>query len=248
MQPFIEAILSTIVVSAFIAAIFYIFYLTVVQGSDSTLRLYNRFKKGYSEHSRNKRVKEKMYEYESVSGMHKPSLLGSSILLSILVLVISLLLFKLVFFTAVTSDSMRPTFEYGDLVLMQKISTAPEEGDIIMFKQPNFMLPITHRVIALTDDGVRTAGDARGRVDPWIVHEEEIVAKAVQVDGKPLVIKDVGDYFIIDAREIRYNPKYGSEYAFVKNIFLTIRMYGYALCIMAVIGYVILTLREAKKR
>jgi len=247
MQPFIEAIITTVVVSAFIAAIFFIFYLTVVKGFESPLRLYNHFKKRYKEHSRTKRVKGKMYVYELTSGMHRPSLLGSTIVFSISVVIISLLLFKVVFFTVITTGSMSPALERGDLVLMQRIYTEPVEGDIIMLQRGEYRLPITHRVVSVTEGGVRTKGDARGSVDPWIIPEEEITAKTVQVGEKPIVLKDVGDYFILDTKEMRIG-KYGSEYTFVKNIFLTLRVYGYAVCIIAIIGYVILTLREAKKR
>lgn len=245
MQPFIEAIITTVVVSAFIAAIFFILYLVAVKGSESPLRLYNRFKKGYKKHSHTKRVKEKMYEYELTSGMHRPSLLGSTIVFSIFVVIISLLLFKVVFFTVITSGSMSPTLERGDLVLMQRIHPEPVEGDIIMLQREEYRLPITHRVVSVTEGGVRTKGDARSRVDPWVIPEEEITAKAMQVGEKPLVLKDVGDYFILETREMRIG-KYGSEYAFVKNVFLTIKVYGYVLCIIAIIGYVILTIKERR--
>jgi signal peptidase len=247
MQPFIEAIILTVAVSAFIAAIFFILYSIAVKGYESPLRLYNRFKKGYREHSRNKRVKEKMTEYKSVSKEGRVPILSTAIVLSLFVIIVFALLFDVIFFVAITSDSMQPTFKKGDLVLMQKISTTPKEGDIILFERPNYMLSITHRVVAVTDSGVRTGGDARRSVDAWVVHEEEIMAKALQVGGKPVVLKDMGNYFILETREARVG-KYGLEYAFWKNVFLVIRMYGYALCIMAVIGYVILTLREAKKR
>ncbi|MBC8521527.1 MAG: signal peptidase I [Methanomicrobia archaeon] len=246
MQPFIEAILLTVAVSAFIAAIFFILYLVAVKGYESPLRLYNRFKRGYSEHSQKKRVEEKMTEYKSVSKGGRVPVLGSAIVLALFVIIVFALLFDVIFFVAITADGMQPTFKRGDLVLMQKISLTPAEGDIIMFERPNYMLSITHRVVAVTDSGVRTGGDARRRVDAWVVPEEEIMAKAMQVGGKPVVLKDVGDYFILETREMRYG-KYGLEYTFVKNVFLTIKMYGYAVCIMAIIGYVILTLREAKK-
>jgi len=245
MQPFIEAIITTIVVSAFIVAIFFFLYLVAVKGSESPLRLYNRFKKGYKEHSRTKRVKARMHEYETISGMHKPSLLGTTIVLSLLVVIISLLLFKFVFFTAITSGSMSPTFERGDLVLMQRIYTEPVEGDIIMLEREEYLLPVTHRIVSVTEGGVRTKGDARGRVDPWTIPEEEIVAKAVQVGENPVVLKDVGDYFILNPKEMRIG-KYGSEYSFVKNLFSTIKVYGYILCIIAIIGYVILTIKERR--
>lgn len=246
MQPFIEAIILTIALSVFIAAIFFILYSTVVKGSESPLRLYNRFKKLCKEHSRNRRVKERMTEYKTISGVGKPSFIRSALPFSLFLIVIFVLLFKLVFFTAVTSDSMRPTFKKGDLVAMQKIATTPEEGDIIMFERPEYLLPITHRVVAVTDSGVRTMGDARGSVDSWVVPEGEILGKAVQVGEKPVVLKDVGNYFILDTREVRIG-KYGSEYSFMKNVFSVIRVYGYALCVISIIGYVIVTLREGKR-
>jgi signal peptidase len=245
MDPFIQAIMSTGAVSAFIAVLFFIFYLVAVKGSESPLLLYDRFKNGFEEHSRKKRAKGKMTEYRTF--FVKPSFLRSSILFSIFLFVIFLLLFKLVFFTAITSESMQPTFKRGDLVLMQKLSPVPEEGDIIMFNRPEYLLPITHRVIAIAESGVRTQGDARGRADPWIIPEEEILGKAVRLGENPLVLQDVGDYFIINTREMHFG-RYGSEYTFIKNAFLTIRLYGYALCVISILGYVILTLQEAKKR
>jgi signal peptidase len=247
MQPFIEAIIPTIVVSAFIAAIFFILFLVAVKGSESPLRLYNRFKKGYSEHSRNKKVKEKMAEYKTSSSVGRSSFIRSALPFSLFLFVIFLLLFNLVFFTAVTSNSMQPTFKKGDLVLMQKISTAPKEDDIIMFERPNYMLPIMHRVVDVADGGVSTRGDKREETDPWIVPEAEIKAKAVQLGGKPIVLKDVGEYFILETKE-KHVAKYGLEYTFMKNVFLVIHAYGYALCVIAIISYVLLTLREVKKR
>jgi signal peptidase I len=243
MDPFIQAIISTGAVSAFIAVLFFIVYLAAVKGSESPLRLYNRFKNGFTEHSRKKRAKEKMTEYRFLSV--KPSLFRTSLFFSLFLFVIFLLLFNLVFFTAVTSDSMQPAFQRGDLVAMQKVYTTPEEGDIIMFNRPEYQLPVTHRVVAVTDGGVRTQGDARGRADPWIIPEGEIEAKAVQLGGQTVVIKDIGNYFIIETRDMRYG-KYGTEYTFIKNAFLTIRLYGYAFCIMAILGYLWLTIQERR--
>lgn len=244
MDPFIPAIISTVAVSAFIAVLFFIFYLVAVKGSESPLRLYNRFKNGFTEHSRKKRTKEKMTEYRTF--IVKPSFLRSALLFSIFLFVIFLLLFKLVFFTAITSNSMQPTFKRGDLVLMQKLYAVPEEGDIIMFNRPEYLLPVTHRVVAIAESGVRTQGDARGRADPWLIPEEEIIGEVVQLGEKPIVLQDVGEYFLIDTREMRYDPRYGAEYSFIKNLFLTIKFYGYAFCIIAILGYVWLTIKEQR--
>ena len=248
MEPFIEAVIAVIVVSAFIAGIFYVFYLAAVKGSKSPLRLYNRFENGYRKHSRNKRVREKMTEYRTFSGVRQASFLRSAIPFTLFIAVILILLFKLVFFTAIVSNSMQPTFKKGDLVLMQKIATAPEEGDIIMFEHKDIMLPITHRAIAVTDAGSKTMGDARGVTDPWLVQNEAIMAKAVQIDGKPLVLEDVGNYFILETSEMGYDPQYGSEYTFMKNIFSMLRLYGYVVCVIAILGYVLLSLTEMKRR
>lgn len=248
MEPFIEAVITVIAVSAFIAGIFYVFYLAAVKGSESPLRLYNRFEKGYREHSRNKKVKEKMTEYKTVSGVGQASFLRSALPFCLFIAVLLILLFKIVFLLPIVSNSMQPTFKKGDLVLMQKIATAPEEGDIIMFEQKDIMLPVTHRVIAVTDEGSKTAGDARGVTDAWIVQNEAIIAKAVQIDGRPIILEDVGNYFILETTEMGYDPKYGSEYTFVKNIISMLRLYGYVVCVIAVMGYVLLSLSERKRR
>ena len=246
MQPFIAAILSTIAVSACIAGISFTYYLLVLNGSESPVHPYKFFKKLCKKRSRKKRVQEKMNEFKNVSIAGREPVLGPTIVFSVFLVIIFMLFFNLVFFTAITSDSMRPTFERGDLVAMQKLYTTPEKGDIIMFERPAYLLPITHRVVAVTDNGVRTQGDAAGRTDPWVVPKGEIEAKAVQLGGMPLVIKDVGDYFILDTREMRYDPRYGTEYSFIKNIFLTVRLYGYVFCIMAILGYVWLTIKERR--
>ena len=245
-MPISEALIFGFILSVVIALVYYTLYLVVAKGFESPIRLSNSFKSWYRKHARNKSVKNKMYEYETISGMHKPSLLGSTIAFAILVLIISLLLFKVVFFTVVTSGSMSPALERGDLVLMQRIQTEPAVGDIITLEREEIRLPITHRVVAVTEEGVRTKGDARGRVDPWLVPEEEIKAKAVVLGETPVVLKDIGNKFILDASKQTYVGRYGTEYSFMKNLFSTLKMYGYVFCIIAILGYVILTIKEHK--
>ncbi|NQE46306.1 hypothetical protein C5S31_09830 [ANME-1 cluster archaeon GoMg2] len=245
MGPLLELVLIAITYSVAITIVYYIFYLAVVKGFTPPVQVFNYFKDRYMKHSRNTRVKEKMKEYETICGMHKPSVLGSTIVFSLLVLIISVLLFKLVFFAVVTTGSMSPTMERGDLILMQRIYIEPVEGDIIMLERKESMIPLTHRVFAVTDEGVRTKGDAYGTVDPWIASEEDIKGKALQIGTTPIVLRDVGDYFILDTSVMRVG-RYGTEYAFLKNLFSTIRMYGYALCIIAILGYIFLTMRELK--
>ncbi|MDL5502621.1 MAG: signal peptidase I, partial [Candidatus Methanoperedens sp.] len=67
---------------------------------------------------------------------------------------------KAIFFTAVISGSMNPTFNKDDLVLMQNIDRTYKPGDIIMFERPDTAYPIVHRISLITDKGINTAGDA----------------------------------------------------------------------------------------
>jgi signal peptidase len=71
----------------------------------------------------------------------------------------------------VLSDSMKPTFSNGDLVLVgspghlfvNKI--AP--GNIITYRRNEAL--ITHRVVSITEDTLITKGDAMEDADPWQV-------------------------------------------------------------------------------
>jgi len=239
-------VISAIIASAIAIVIYYIIYLTFVKGFVVPIHIFHSFKELYERYGRNKRLKERMYEYEAVSGMHKPSLFGSSVVVSILTVIIVILLFKIVFFAVVTSDSMSPTFERGDLILMQRIHIDPREGDIIMLENRESILPITHRVVAVTKEGVRTKGDARAFADPWLVSKHEIRGEAVQIHGSPIILKAIGNYFILNPKEMGIG-RYGSEYMFIKNLFLVIRMYGYALCIISISGYLLLTVMERRR-
>ncbi|RLG34127.1 signal peptidase I [Methanosarcinales archaeon] len=239
-------IISAIIASAIAIVIYYIIYLTLVKGFVVPIHIFHSFKGLYERYGRNKRLKERMYEYEAVSGMHKPSLFGSSVVVSILTVIIVILLFKIVFFAVVTSDSMSPTFERGDLILMQRIHIDPRVGDIIMLENRESILPITHRVVAVTKEGVRTKGDARAFADPWLVSKHEIRGEAVQIHGSPIILKAIGNYFILNPKEMGIG-RYGSEYMFIKNLFLVIRMYGYALCIISISGYLLLTVMERRR-
>ena len=241
-----EWVISAIIASAIAIVIYYIIYLTFVKGFVVPIHIFHSFKGLYERYGRNKRLKERMYEYEAVSGMHKPSLFGSSVVVSILTVIIVILLFKIVFFAVVTSDSMSPTFERGDLILMQRIHIDPRVGDIVMLENPESILPITHRVVAVTKEGVRTKGDARAFADPWLVSKHEIQGEAVQIHRSPIILKAIGNYFILNPKEMGIG-RYGSEYMFIKNLFLVIRMYGYALCIISISGYLLLTVMERRR-
>ena len=76
----------------------------------------------------------------------------------------------------VTSDSMFPTTQKGDLVLLAQRRYQP--GDVVMFRQRG--RHVLHRLVSQTvDKHWRTKGDANVGVDPWIVAARDIEGVAV---------------------------------------------------------------------
>ncbi len=83
----------------------------------------------------------------------------------------------------VASGSMRPTIDVGDILVItgvdyEKIIASPENGDVIVYKIWGYDVPIIHRAIAKTEDGIITKGDANKDSDPWSpITKEQILGK-----------------------------------------------------------------------
>lgn len=74
-------------------------------------------------------------------------------------------------------------FNPGDAVIV--LGADPEDirvGDVIVFRQASYDMPIIHRVINITSkDGVHyfsTKGDHNPVPDPWVVGEEDVEGRA----------------------------------------------------------------------
>jgi signal peptidase I len=101
-------------------------------------------------------------------------------------------------FMVVTTGSMEPTINIGDLIYVKGV--APGEikiGDIITFRPPKEYLKgtlVTHRVVEITYDSnevyFKTKGDNNPNVDPWTVSSGEVVG--VQSG----IIRNIGGYFL----------------------------------------------------
>lgn len=102
---------------------------------------------------------------------------------------------RMLFFGLVLTGSMLPTLEPADLVLIESLSKDINVGDIIMFKPPGVEMLMIHRARGLVGDGVLTEGDASGP-DTWSVTKRYILGKAVMIGGKPVVVKNIGWYFM----------------------------------------------------
>lgn len=88
--------------------------------------------------------------------------------------------------------AMDATHPRGSLVLDEQVAGGQlAVGDVVTLTPPGADDLVVRRVVAIDDEGVRTAGDSSG-VDPWVVPEPalERVALAVPALGWPLVAID----------------------------------------------------------
>jgi hypothetical protein len=89
----------------------------------------------------------------------------------------------------VTSSSMGRAAPVGTLVLTEPVvvpvggssdGAVLRVGDVISFRPPGAGDTVyTHRVASIGTDGVRTAGDTTGTVDPWLLGPSDVVGRAV---------------------------------------------------------------------
>ena len=83
-------------------------------------------------------------------------------------------------FLVVLSESMSPTINMGDLIV-----TTPADGDdigigdVVAFKNGNKNIPITHRVVNITEEGFITKGDANEDPDIQIRTGREVEGKVI---------------------------------------------------------------------
>lgn len=159
------------------------------------------------------------------------------------VLIMYLLASKAVFFTAVSSGSMNPTFSRNDLVLMQNLEHTYKPGDIVMFDRPDTSHPVTHRISAINEGFIRTAGDATGQTDWWELEDKDIQGKAILMNGEPIVIKEYGRFFIVDNTRQDYGP-FGQDYSKYFLFFQTVKMYGFVIALSCLFFYIVLTAKQ----
>lgn len=165
--------------------------------------------------------------------------------LSVILLTIILIGTKTIFFAVVVSDSMSPTFSRNDMVLMQNIDRTYNVRDVVMFNSPDTSIPVSHRIISIDKEGIRTAGDATKSMDWWKLKKDNIVGKAITVQGKPMIIKGFGKYFIVEDKNQRFGPfDYQNYYLFIS----VIKIYGYVIAVVSLLIYIVLTFKRQGNR
>lgn len=123
------------------------------------------------------------------------------VLLALLgVLVVSVLLGQPMLVGYVTTESMEPTINAGDgfVTVPAAVATSIEEGDVIVYdaREMHDGGLTTHRVVAVTEDGYITQGDANPFTDQDagepVVSDEQVVAKVLQIGETVVVIPHLG--------------------------------------------------------
>lgn len=154
---------------------------------------------------------------------------------------------QLIFFAIVTSGSMEPTFKKGDLVFMQNVLVKPKIGDIIIFSDPNEYtagsrpVTVTHRIIE-TGETIRTKGDNNPNPDSWKINRNSILGKAIVLDDKPIVLKDVGRYFLLDYRATQYS----AEFLAIAKTIQSMRAMGIMVFFVCLVMYLFLSIKASR--
>jgi signal peptidase len=104
----------------------------------------------------------------------------TDILLILLALIISsvtiLAVAGLISFIVTMTDSMGPTFPSGALAVFLK-QESYSVGDVVLFKVHGYL--VAHRIVAETERGFKTKGDASRSVDPWVVPPDAVRGKMI---------------------------------------------------------------------
>jgi signal peptidase len=165
--------------------------------------------------------------------------------LIILVMVV-LLGLKLVTPVVVVSDSMKPEFQKGDMVIVQSIFLTPEVGDIITFSVIDKNYDVSHRVVNIKNGLIITKGDNNPRKDDYKTKQENIKAKAIQINKNPLVIKSFGALFITDYSKQGVLSKWGDTFTFMQQLSAAIKTWGIVITIFSLFGYILMMQRDRR--
>lgn len=241
-DPLYKFIIWHLILFAIVAAVFY----DRRQGFKKSIGIIGYIAERFQRTNRKEKVNATMYMYRE----HAKKFRLSTVLLpiAITIFVAYLLSAQLFFFAIVTSGSMEPTFKKGDLVVMQDILVKPKMGDIIIFTDPQGFtagdrpVTVTHRITEVAGDTIRTKGDNNPAQDSWRVDKKSILGKAIILNDKPVVLKDIGKYFLLDFR----TTEYSGEFLAIAKTIQNMRAMGIMIFFVCLVLYLFLSIKEAK--
>ena len=91
--------------------------------------------------------------------------------------------------------SMNPTLRNADLLqIVPYDKKRVRLGDVIVFIPPNSKRSVTHRVVSISPEGIRTLGDNNNKVDPYILSHENIIGRVIYAQRNNKRIKIYGGF------------------------------------------------------
>lgn len=205
------------------------------------------FRKLFFRNSKKKRCKIYLEHFRE----YKQNKLNRNIIVQTLPLLFVLVFFYILssqnlYFGTVLSGSMEPTFERGDMVLMQKLYGEPGVGDIIMFLPERGGEPVTHRIVSVDSDGsIKTKGDANAKEDNWNFEKKFIIGKSVMIGTKPVVIKGLGSTLVSRAGEFSIMKEVTNERG-IMGLFQEFRVLVPSILFFMIIFYIFLVIDASK--
>ena len=234
--------LSIIIGFLLLILFFYIFYKVNTNKINIIPGLIYLFIRKSPDHKQS--LKEQKKQYYKLS--RRPNILPVLVPLLITGFTAYIILSKIIFFAIITSDSMSPALETKDLVLMQNLKVDPQQGDIIMFETKEATMPVIHRIDSISGENIRTKGDAAELVDNWIIRKDQIQGEALIFQGKPILVKSIGEYLLFDPNNVRIT-KYGSEIYQMSKIIKNIKNLGLTIFIICILLYIFMNFRSTGK-
>jgi signal peptidase I len=253
-MSFIELIIGTIIYSSFylyynhffiiigflvLISFFYVFYKLNTNKIKIIPGLINPIITKSPDHKRS--LKEQKKQYYKLS--RRPNILTVLVPLLITGFTAYIILSRLLFFAIITSESMSPILETRDLVLMQNLKVDPQQGDIIMFETKEATMPVIHRIYSISGEDISTKGDAVELMDNWIIKKDQVQGEALIFQGKPIVVKNIGEYLLFDPNNVRIT-KHGSEIYQISQIIKNIKNLGLTIFIICILLYIFINFKS----
>lgn len=233
--------LSDIIFLAILSIFLIILYNRVVKNWNFIEKIEEKY---VSNESRNK-VRNRINYIDRQPTDKQKIIFKDIIVLLVAVLIIIVIGTRSIFFVDVVSQSMVPTFDKNDLILMQNIDRTYNVGDIIMFRSPATAIPVSHRIVSIDNGIIRTAGDATKKTDWWELNTSDVLGKAITVQSNPIVLKGYGRFFTLEDRNQRFGPFDYTTY----NLFIAvIKAYGYAIAVISLLLYIGLAIKGEDRK
>lgn len=241
-DPFYRFVIWHILLFSIALAIF----LDRRQGFKKTIGIAGYIAQKYNKSNKEGKINATMNAYHEHA--QKPKLQKVLLPIAITLFIAYILSAHLLFFAIVTSGSMEPTFKKGDLVFMQDILIQPKVGDIIIFPDPqqnivsSKQVTVTHRIIEINGDTIRTKGDNNPNMDGWKINKKDVIGKAFIIGSNPAVLKNMGRYFLMDFR----TEQYTAEYLAIAKTIQNMRSMGLLIFFGCLVMYLFLSIRDSR--